>query len=297
MIEEIESVGSISRAELDARDRPLRIIGGARAMRAVARWGPGDLAGRIGDVEIAFKLSANGKHPNFHAPTLAEAFARGRGTVREFLALITGGPREERARYLFTGDEQFLVKRRNGITETSPHLAALLEDLEVPAQISPDRLYTIWAWFSGPGVRTWTHYDNNACHNLNAQITGTKTCLLFEPRQLARLAPFPLGGANPAYNCSQLDADTLPPEIPRITTRLEPGDLLFIPAWWLHAFHHLGDFNSNVNWWWKPAVPVENPVSRRQQLIDLVTAAGVKPSPGSAEAILLGKLDAAAIAD
>jgi lysine-specific demethylase 8 len=122
----------------------------------------------------------------------------------------------------------------------------------MPAQVPPERLYTVWAWLGGPGARTWLHYDNNGCHNLNAQLTGEKTCVLFAPEHLARLKPFPPEGANPAHNCSQLDIDEVPADIPRITARLEAGDLLFIPALWLHAFHHLGELNTNVNWWWKP---------------------------------------------
>lgn len=296
-VRDIETVRAISGDELEARELPLVIAGGARDLPAVARWSPLYLADLLGELELAFKLSATGDHPNFHAATLAEQFARGRAPVRELLAAMTTGPREERARRLFTGDEEPLVQVRDGATRTSAGLAPLMADVALPAQIPPERLYTIWAWFSGPGVRTWLHYDNNGCHNLNAQITGTKTCRLFAPSELGRLDPFPLGGANPAHNCSRLDVATADLSgVSELRARLTPGDLLFIPAWWLHSFEHDGDFNSNVNWWWKPAQPIDCTVARRQQLLDLVAIAGLKPAPGSPEAALLGRLDAAAIA-
>ena len=104
-------------------------------------------------------------------------FARQRASFERFLELIGSGPASERGRYLFTGDEQFLLRRRSGQTRIDPDLAPLLADLQTPALFPEERLYTMWAWFSGPGVRTWLHYDNNGCHNLNAQIRGRKRCL------------------------------------------------------------------------------------------------------------------------
>ncbi|HUJ57046.1 MAG TPA: cupin-like domain-containing protein [Kofleriaceae bacterium] len=291
-VTEVETIDTISRDELAARDRPLRIAGGARAMAAVARWSPGYLADLLGDIELAWKQSATGKHPDFHAATLAEMFARGRGTPRELFVQLAGDHPE---RCVFTGDEEPLVQRRGGVTRMSPKLAALYRDVALPAQVPPDQLYTVWAWFSGRGAITWLHYDNNGCHNLNAQLTGEKTCALFSPHDLAALQPFPLGGGNPAYNCSRLDLDEVDPGVPRQVAHLEPGDLLFIPAWWLHAFHHHGAFNSNVNWWWKPAHAIDCPPARRQLLIDLATTAGIAPAVASPEAELLARLDAAAI--
>ncbi len=291
MIRDVDIVGWTTAEALDVRDQPLLIRGGGRSLAAVARWSPAYLAERLGDVELAFKQSDSGKHPNFLAATAPEQFARGRAQARELLASITEGPHR-----LFTGDEEPLVQRRAGVTHTSKALEPLLADLALPVALPDDRLYTIWAWFSGPGAQTWLHYDNNGCHNLNAQITGEKSCLLFAPDQLARLEPFPLGGGNPAHNCFRTDVfDADLSGVPRILARLVPGDLLFIPAWWLHAFEHHGKFNSNVNWWWKPAHPIDCAPARRQQLLDLVAAAQIKPAPGSPEAALLGKLDAAAI--
>jgi hypothetical protein len=32
---------------------------------------------------------------------------------------------------------------------------------------------------------------------------------------------------------------------------LEEGDVLLLPAFWFHFVQHLGDFNVNVNFWWR----------------------------------------------
>jgi hypothetical protein len=98
---------------------------------------------------------------------------------------------------------------------------------------------------------------------------------VFDPDQLDRLALWPPGGVNPAVNCSQIDIHApdlahFPElaEVRALSAHLEPGDLLFIPAWWLHAFRHTGAFNSNINFWWLPDAARDNPVSRRQAAID-----------------------------
>ena len=116
---------------------------------------------------------------------------------------------------------------------------------------------------SGRGVRTWLHYDNNGCHNLNAQITGEKRCALYAPELVGRLRLFRLGGSNPAHNCSQIDVEQGElADVPCLEATLHAGDLLFIPAWWLHTFLHLGELNTNVNFWWKPEHPLANPVAQ-----------------------------------
>jgi hypothetical protein len=99
--------------------------------------------------------------------------------------------------------------------------------------------------------------------------------VLLAPDEVEKVALFPIGGANPAKNCSQIDVGA--PDLARfpafgsaraLAGRLRAGDLLFIPAWWLHAFDHVGTFNANVNFWWKPVEAVANAVSRHQAAID-----------------------------
>ncbi|HEX6271444.1 MAG TPA: cupin-like domain-containing protein [Polyangiaceae bacterium] len=263
------------RERYEARDRPLVIRGGARGFRAFERWNPEYLREKVGTVRVQHKLSVTNKHPDFDQPSLDVAFARGESTLGELFDAVTSGPGAERAKRLFTGDERFLLRRRAGVTERDPELGALWDDVTLPAVVPDERLYTAWAWFSGRGVRTWLHYDNNGCHNANAQITGRKECLLFDPSAASELYFFEPGGPNPAHNCSAVDVDAPDSErFPRFLdvrpwrATLEAGDLLFIPAWWPHAFFHDGEFNANVNFWWTPDAPRDNEVARRQARIE-----------------------------
>lgn len=294
------NAGALAR-RLEQLDVPLVIAGGAARWPAVSRWSHAYLAQRIGHIEIAYKASSSNAHPDFRADGLARMFARGRAPFSDFLKLIGTGPGPERARYLFTGDERFLLRRRSGQASIDPELGLLLEDVVTPPLFPEERLHTVWAWFSGAGVRTWLHYDNNGCHNLNAQITGHKRCALYAPEELGKLQPFPLGGDNPAYNCSRVDVERPEAELGRGLAAatawhadLGPGDLLFIPAWWFHTFEHLGELNSNINFWWKPSRPIWNVVAARQALVDAAAAARLDARDPTVAATL-GALDAAAI--
>lgn len=262
------------RARLEEVDLPLVIPGGARGWPASARWNVDYLKELVGQVTISYKQSSTHQHPDFHQPTLAGMFAKGTSTFADFFDHITRGPAGERTRRLFTGDEHFILRRRDGETSIAPELEPLLRDVVIPAWIAPERLYSVWGWFSAAGVRTWLHYDNNGCHNLNAQLLGRKEALLFAPAELARLYPFPIGGKNPAYNCCAVDVEA--PDLARhpdfthagaLHAVIEAGDLLFIPVWWVHTFTHLGAFNANVNFWWKPEQARHNPVSERERTL------------------------------
>lgn len=280
-------------AQLEAEDRPLVIFGALADWPAITRWNAARLSARLGHIEIQYKVSSGHAHPDFNQATLAQKFARSSATFAEFLRLVTTGDERERARYLFTGDEQYLVRIRDGVRSVEPRLAPLLDDIALPPLFAHTRLHTIWTWFSGPGARTWLHYDNNGCHNLNAQVSGRKRCALYPPHELARLHPFLLGGDNPAHNCSAIDVDA--PAAAHAAdlaaadvwhAELEMGDLLFIPAWWLHTFEHLGSFNANVNFWWKPERPRHNAVAARQAFLDAAARAALDRSDVATRALL-----------
>ena len=261
------------------RHEPVILAGAARDYPAL-RWTRETLASELGSVPVRYKRSRSHRHPDFAAASLGEMFATSAGTFAEFLELIARGAPAERARYLFTGDEQFVLRRRDGKTELDEALAPLLRDAPIPSLVPADALYTVWGWFSGPGVRTSLHYDNNGCHNLNAQLLGRKHCLLFAPSELEHVHLFD-PSENPATNCSAVDVEapdpTRHPEFEHASAlegELAPGDLLFIPVHFLHSFRHLGELNANLNYWWKPDHAVDDPIARRERTL---AERGAKP--------------------
>lgn len=301
---EIQRVRGISLAEFklrfEAPELPVVIDGGCSHFPAVSLWSPGYLKQKLGNEPIQYKLSTSHQHPNFHAKTLPEIFARGSSTLGEFLDHVTTGDPRERPRRYFTGDERFLLKRRDGQETRDAVLSALLDDVRVPELLPAERLYTVWGWLSGRGVRTWLHYETNGCHNFNAQLTGEKQCVLYPPDQLAKMRLFQPGAGNPAYNCSQIDVED-PAEqaglrdANGLTATLKAGDLLFIPAWWFHTFFHLGEFNANINFWWRPEQPLFQQVAVRQGLLDAMLGLGLGEKSAPAELALLRALEQAIV--
>jgi Cupin-like domain len=245
-------------------EKPVILANALDGWRAPATWTPEYLKQVFGDRRFQFKSSTSEVHPDFKKRELKEMFAREALTFEEFLTRVSSGPIAERARLLFSGDEHFLYRVREAKAQLNPDLAVLWPDVVVPKLVPQAQLYTVWAWFSGPGVRTWLHYDNNGCHNLNAQVSGSKQALLFPPQELDKLGLFPLGGPNPATNCSQIDVAA--PDFERFPEFANAEALsASLPVNWLHSFVHQGDFNANVNFWWKPDAEVDDPVSRRER--------------------------------
>ncbi|MCA8942420.1 MAG: cupin-like domain-containing protein [Planctomycetes bacterium] len=265
-------------------ERPVVLAGAIDQWEARSRWTAAGLRARLQGVTTSFKVSPSHRHPDFRATSLAETFAVEAGTFDELFDRVTGS---QAARYLLTGSEEFLLRRaETGELERNPKLARLLDDIEIPPFVPLERLRSSWFWISGAGVRTWLHYDNNGCHNLNAQVSGAKRVLLFEPDQLPRLYPFEFGGENPAYNCCRVDVESPDldafPEFGGVecwSGEVEAGDLLFVPANWIHTFAHVGDWNVNVNFWWCPRRPRETVVSIRQAILDEAAARGELTEP------------------
>ena len=274
----VERVRAPSRSAFEAYVRagtPVILQGAVEGWPALERWSPSYLAELMGDVIVRCKRSTSNAHPDFRCGDWRRAFATEAMPFRTFLQRISTGSPQSRTRWLFTGDEQYVSRVREGEEQHNEALQPLTRDFGLPALVPRERLYSVWAWFSAAGVRTWLHYDNNGCHNLNMQVHGRKLCTLFSPDLLEGLDFFPIGGNNPALNCSRLDVETAEVDayiqtLERYETELEAGDCLFIPAHYIHTVRHLGEYNANLNFWWKPELTEqdpsasENPVVRRE---------------------------------
>lgn len=125
-----------------------------------------------------------------------------------------------------------------------PELAA---DFVQPDLFEPARFFSSVLRISSGGVRVWTHYD--VMDNVYCQIVGHKTAVLWPPWEADRLY---LEGDKSRV----LDIEKPGAEFPRFkeatscTAELEPGDVLFIPAFWFHNMK-ARDFGIAVNVFWK----------------------------------------------
>ena len=109
-------------------------------------------------------------------------------------------------------------------------------------------------WISPKGTRTALHFD--AVENLNLQIQGSKSFLLYPPRILGMQAcewnsqAAYVSRADPR---SQLDINGFPYDRGEEVV-LTPGEMLYLPYGWWHQVDTIGDRNLNANFWWFPRV-------------------------------------------
>ena len=112
----------------------------------------------------------------------------------------------------------------SGLLDPADELAGLLptaEELE-PRQIA--------VWGGGAGVRTTAHYDPH--DNCFAQLHGTKRFLISPPADFAHLQIYPT--EHPHSRQAQVSYAQAPPAVRLLAADLKPGDLLWLPAHWLH---------------------------------------------------------------
>jgi len=109
-------------------------------------------------------------------------------------------------------------------------------------------------WFGPAGTISPFHFDRS--HNLLHQHWGRKHVVMFDPSHYHLMKPGSKNSGS-AHVCS-LDVVTADFKIdlsrfnaPCFETILEPGDVLFIPAFWWHHVTSI-DVAISINYWWRP---------------------------------------------
>jgi len=113
-----------------------------------------------------------------------------------------------------------------------PELAFIMEN----AHSSPLRI-------SGP-VIMWLHYDVMA--NILCQIRGSKRLVLFPPSDVKYLE-FGPGASSSSINVFNQSKNSIPPQSHPHEALLQHGDVLFIPALWLHTAYPTSGMSVAVN--------------------------------------------------
>ena len=122
---------------------------------------------------------------------------------------------------------------------------------------------SVQLWVGSVGVTTQLHYDID--YNFHVQVTGTKRFTVLPPTALAAAAVFPM--PHQYYRRAQLDlgacegdadggadaeAAALVHTPGALTVTLHPGDLLYIPPYWLHHVVNV-DAGISLNVWTRAA--------------------------------------------
>jgi hypothetical protein len=104
--------------------------------------------------------------------------------------------------------------------------------------------------FMQPGGHvTLPHYDGNSLHGFNQQVVGKKRWIITSPNTPLPNIPFMFAGlVGKNFNYSEEKHDFMEFET-------NPGEILFLPRYWYHEVHSLGEVNLNVNWVCTPTYP------------------------------------------
>lgn len=132
-------------------------------------------------------------------------------------------------------------------------------------------------WESPQGHQTPWHYDGNALDVINVQLVGSKRFTLAPPdRELPWVRFLPISTL--AYE----DAT-----VPTSEVILNAGDMIFIPRFWGHRVHALGEVNRNVNWvWTDSAYAPDSAVAVREA--ERLAAVGKLDQSGDLDRVLAG---------
>lgn len=150
---------------------------------------------------------------------------------------------------MISGTDTHLVLENGPVERWLP----LWNDCKKIADITPDKLYRVGFWIScgKPGAKTddehlssQMHWDVNGHHNLNFQVRGEKSIIMFPPEDREFLYPMPAR----LWHLSRIDprrpADKAHPLFNRarpVTVDLQEGDVLLIPSGWWHHVTHKGE--------------------------------------------------------
>jgi len=131
---------------------------------------------------------------------------------------------------------------------------SLWDDCKEIANMVPDRLYRVGFWISCGKqgavsdeelLSSQMHWDVNGHHNLNFQVRGEKSIIMFPPEDRAYLYPMPsrlwhLSRIDPRKHVN-LQRYPLYEKAHPVHTILKEGDVLLIPSGWWHHVTHKGD--------------------------------------------------------
>lgn len=139
--------------------------------------------------------------------------------------------------------------------DTTP--AILGSDVATPSYI-PDGSSPVSKnlWFGPAGTISPLHFDRS--HNLLHQHWGRKHVVMVDPSHSHQLKPGSKNSGSPHVSSLDLvtsgfNIDLSRLDAPCLETILEPGDVLFLPAFWWHNVISI-DVAISINYWWRPPI-------------------------------------------
>lgn len=220
--------------------RPVILTGVMKQWRAPSLWTPDYLKTVAGEAVVPIKVSTDGIFSG--DPKSGFAGRHRMMKLSSYIDLLTSDGEPGEVCYL----------QQRPISSISPVLSP---DIEIPEYIEKKLPANAYLWLGPSSTVSPLHYDSY--NNLLAQVSGRKKLVLFSPKYLSNLYPYPAHSKIPHLSQVNIDAPDLK-KFPKsqaakpVHVMLTPGEILFIPAFWWHQVYSL-DMAVSVNFWWKPS--------------------------------------------
>lgn len=187
------------------------------------KWTPAYMTSTVGADREVVVHEAQGQVMDFNAKNF-------RYTNKKFSELVDEIERGGRL-YLRALSSDEPASRPANLHEDFPLLAS---DFGLPGEMAlvMQNLFSSVLRMSGP-VNMWLHYDVMA--NVYTQVRGSKRFLLFPPGDVAELS-ISAGGSSSSIDAFAVLLDGgLPSQTRPQETVVGPGDVLYLPPFWLHT--------------------------------------------------------------
>jgi hypothetical protein len=232
----------IFKREYLARATPVIVVDALNNWEAIRLWSPEYLASVLKEKRTIVAVSNEDRfkyNPSEHDGNVLQYQTE----TMDFVSAVSKIVRSNSA------SERYYIMQKS-ISDEFPEL---LRDIKHPIWIESSES-TVNLWFGTANNVSPLHYDDD--NNFFAQVYGRKRITLFDPAQTEWLYPYPVHAV--MKHLSFVDVEN-PDLIRRPEYRkarpmecvLEPGELLYIPAYWWHQVRSL-DVAISVNFWWPP---------------------------------------------
>lgn len=236
----VERVDGLSRERFRkdylAHSRPVVVTGGVREWPALKRWSLETLNKRLRGRTVTIASATRGVFSyDLEAPRARYESM----TFPSAAALVAQEPR----------DVQYYIMQ----VPLEHNLPELKDDVP-PLDLLSGEASAPHFWLGGAGLVTPLHWDN--LHNLYGQVRGRKRFTLFAPVERDNLYPYPPTALYSHISYADPEQDERWPRLrdaERLGCTLDPGDLLFLPAFWWHHVRSL-ELAISVNYWWAPGL-------------------------------------------
>ncbi|KAK2927506.1 JmjC domain [Fusarium oxysporum f. sp. vasinfectum] len=238
------SIKSIARIKLQSKldfeqlveNRKPVIIESLDLGSCVDKWSPEYMVQRVGQTKeiVVHECQSSTGKMDFNSKNF-------RYVTEPFSSFMAKAARGE-AVYLRALSEAKPTESPANLQDDFPTLA---DDFQLPEELSliKDRMFSSVLRISGR-AKMWLHYDVMA--NVYTQIQGSKRMVLMPPTDVNNLAFAPGASSSSLDVLSALDKQEFVSTNP-YEAILNPGDLLFIPAMWLHTASPTTDLSVAVN--------------------------------------------------